>query len=264
MKRLFMMICIGMMLLTAWSAIAAERITMGYFPHKPHHYLPEGATKPRGAMIAYFEMIAAKMGYEVEWVGPLPFTRLLDYLRDGKIDGAVNLAMFPEIQGIVLYGEHVVHYSQSVFVVRKENPLTSIASVQDVDGYRVGWLANVSALPFIQDNLAHFQMDYMPQSDTVWQQQVKKLLLGRVDALYELNDYTLSFAAKELGVYEQIKVLPLPDPPIPMFIGFSKQSPRGQKLVEQYNAVSASVSFTPDDYAALIQQEFDALTSPAK
>ena len=264
MKRVLITIIMGITLLTAWAGNGAERITMGYFPHKPHQFLPDGATKPRGAMIAYVEMMASKMGYEIEWVGPLPFTRLLDYLREGKIDGAVNLAVFPEIQQIVLYGNQPIHFSQSVFVVRKENPLSKITSVQDVEGYRVAWLANVSTLPFIQENLPHFQMDYVPQSDTVWQQQVKKLLLDRVDALYELNDYTLPYAAKELGVYEQIKVLPLPDPPIPMYVGFSKQSPRAQQLLEQYNAVQAGTPFNPDDYARLIQQEFDALTSPSQ
>lgn len=264
MKRLLMNILIGITLLAAWSANGAERITMGYFPHKPHQFLPDGATKPRGAMIAYFEMMASKMGYEVEWVGPLPFTRLLDYLREGKIDGAVNLAVFPEIQQIVLYGNQPIHFSQSVFMVRKENPLTNITSGQDVEGYRVAWLTNVSVLPFMQENRSHFQMDYVPQSETVWQQQVKKLLLGRVDALYELNEYTLPYAAKELGVHDQIKVLPLPDPPIPMYVGFSKQSPRARLLLEQYNAVQADTSFNHDDYATLIQQEFDALTSPSQ
>ena len=262
MKRILITLVIGIMLFAAWSVNGAERITMGYFPHKPHQFLPDGATKPRGAMIAYFEMMAEKMGCEVEWIGPLPFTRLLDYLREGKIDGAVNVAVFPEIQQIVMYGDKPIHFSQSVLVVRKENPLTKITAGQDVEGYRIAWLTNVSVLPFMQDNLSHFQMDYVPQSETVWQQQVKKLLLGRVDALYELNEYTLPYAAKELGVFDQIKVLPLPDPPIPMYVGFSKQSPRGQALVEQYNAAQASVPFTFDDYAALIQQEFDALTSP--
>ena len=66
MKRILITLVIGITLFAAWTTSAEERITMGYFPHKPHQFLPDGATKPRGAMIAYFEMMAEKMGYEVE------------------------------------------------------------------------------------------------------------------------------------------------------------------------------------------------------
>ena len=93
----------------------------------------------------------------------------------------------------------------------------------------------------------------------MWEQSLKKLLLGRIDAIHELNEYTLIAAAKEMGVADQIKVLRLPEPGEPMFVVFSKQSPNGKLFLEKYNAAQAAAPFSQADYEKLVQQEFELL-----
>jgi ABC-type amino acid transport substrate-binding protein len=264
MKRLLYAFGVGMGLLLFFQDIGAETIKIGYFPHKPHQYQTKPSEKPRGATVTYFEAVAAKMGYEVEWVGPLPINRLIDYLKEGRLDGGAHLArlILPELEDFIYYGDKPFHYAQGIFVVRKDNPLAQITSVHDVEGYRVGWLARVSPSQFVQDNIAHLQMDYIVQADTVWEQSLKKLLLGRLDAIHELNAYTLPFIATQMHLADQIKVLLLPEPPQPVYMGFSRQSPRGKLLAEQYNAAQKELPFTHEDYVKLVQQEFEVFSRP--
>ena len=66
----------GGLLLLSHQYVCADTIKMGYFQHQPHQYIDDEA-KPKGATIKYFEIVAKKMGYEVEWVGPLPFARMM-------------------------------------------------------------------------------------------------------------------------------------------------------------------------------------------
>lgn len=263
MRRLLMACMIGLGLLTPPLLVSGEEpIKVGYFINKPFIYLNETSGKPQGPKVRFFEAIAAKMGYPVEWVGPLPLLRYATYLQEGTLDVGASVVMIPEIEEIVYYSAQPTDFVQAVFVVRKDNPLTQIASIQDVQGYRVGWFANMTPAQFVQENLAHLQMDYMPPSDNMDVQSLQKLLLGHVDALHQLNAYSLPFIAAELHLLDQIKVLPLPEPPTPVYIGFSKKSPRGKLLMEQYNAAQAKLGLGPEEYTQFIQQEFDAISKP--
>ena len=237
----------------------AETIKIGYWIHKPHHYLDANGTL-RGASKAYFDMMAAKMGVDVEWVGPLPFIRLLNALQDGSIDGCVHYtALKPGMGDFVNRAEKPFHLAYSVLAVRKDNPLAHIASIADIEGYRIGWLTGVNPSPFLLANAAHVQMDLLAPGDSMWEQSIKKLLLGRIDAVHELNAFTLPFIAGQMGVADQIKVLTLPEPGEPVFVVFSKKSPNGKLFLEKYNAAQAATPFSQADYEKLMQQEFETL-----
>ena len=260
MKRVLLSVLMLFGIVVPLRHLNAETIKMGYWIHKPHQYLAADGTV-RGASITHFEMMAAKMGHEVEWVGPLPFIRLVNALRDGSIDGcAIFGSQKPGLGDFVYSSDKPAFLSYAVLVVRADNQLTQITSIQDVEGYRISWLDGVEPSSFLQQNLAHVQMDYIAPSDTMWEQSLKKLLLHRIDAVHELNEFTLLAAAKEMRVADQIKILRLPEPGEPMFVVFSKRAPKGKLLVEQYNAAQAAMPpFSQEDYEKLIQQEFDAL-----
>lgn len=259
MKRLLSILVVGLGLLISLQTGRAETIKIGYFSHEPFHYLDKTSGKARGAVITYFEAVAAKMGYAVEWVGPLPYIRMRNGLMDGTIDGYVGFVFSPKYKELLYFGDKPFYAAQTIFIVRQDNPLTRITSIQDVEGYRLGWLADTIASPFVQNNLAHFQMDDIATGDTMWEQSLLKLLDGRLDAIHDMNAYTLPFIAAKMHILEQIKVLPLPEAPAPLHVVFSRQSPHGKTLLEQYNAVQAAMPFSQEDYEKLIQQEFDAL-----
>lgn len=259
MKRLLSPFVVGLGLLLPLLASGAEPIKVGYFINKPFIYLNETSGKLQGSRVKYIEAIAAKMGYPVEWVGPLPLVRYAAALKEGTVDVGASVVKFPILDEIVYYSAQPSDLSQTVFIVRQDNPLTRITSIRDVAGYRVGWAENTPPTPFVQDNLAHLRMDYMPPRDNMDAQGLEKLLMGRIDALYQLNAYSLPFIAAELHLRDQIKVLPLPEPVLPVYIGFSKASPRGRLLQEQYDAAQAALGFGLEEYLTFVRQEFDAL-----
>ena len=240
-------------------AIQAETIKMGYFEHHPHFITTEDGT-PRGATIAYFEMVAEKMGYEVEWVGPLPMMRMNRMLNDGVLDGQ------PHETDIATYGEtwyfadQPYHQAQAVFMVTQDNPLRSITTIEDVKGYRVGWIQHAPPSLFVYENQVHFQIDLIASNETMWERSLQKLLAGRIDAVHDLNLFTLPYIAKEMGIGDKVKTLILPEPPVPVYVVFSKQSPRGKELIEKYNQAQAELGFGHEDYVKLIQAEMEALT----
>lgn len=258
--RPFVNIMVGMYILLWGQMNMAETIKIGYWIHKPHHYLDQSG-QLRGASFIYFEAVAAKMGYTVEWVGPLPFLRLCNYMKDGVLDGMAHNTAQSGLDAFVYSGQPY-HHARAIFVVRQDNPLTQITSIQDVAGYRVGWLAEVSPSPFVSANVSQLRMDYLPPGDTMWEQSLTKLLDKRIDAIHELNAFTLPFIAAQMHIADQIKVLRLSDPPTPVYVSFSKQSPKGQVLIERYRAVQAALPFGDEEYEKLMQQEFETLINP--
>lgn len=238
-----------------------ETIKIGYFDHKPHQYFNEIKNRPCGATIVYFEMTAKRMGYNVEWVGPLPMFRLIQYLKEGTIDGTAHMVKTPDLKNIVYYADQPFHYAQPIFVVRSENTLKKISTIEDIKGYRVGWIGAVDDFPpspFIEKHLEQIHIETVSGTG-MWEQQLKKLLIGRVDAVHDLNEYTLLYEAKVLHINHKIRVLPLPEDPIPVLVMFSRNSSKGERLVRQYNTLFSEMHFDPADYYKLVDEEFNAL-----
>ncbi len=252
-------VCIGV-IFTFSAGLHAETITMGYFEHRPHMMTAEDGTA-HGATITYFEMMAEKMGYEVEWVGPLPTGRMLKMIDDGELDGHPQaIPGMSEIQDQQYFGEQSFFQSKPVFMVRKENPLQAITTIEDVEGYRVGWVQHVRASQFVFEHQTHFKMDLIAANETMWDRNLQKLLADRVDAVHELNQFTLAYVAAQMGIGDKVKTLLLPEPPMPVYIVFSKHSPKGKQLLEAYNQVQAEAGFGHEDYMTLIQAEMEAVS----
>jgi len=75
-----------------------------------------------------------------------------------------------------------------------------------------------------------------------------------------MNQFVLAYQARLIGLDNQVKTLLLPESPQPIYVGFSRKSPNGAKLIEQYNQAQAAMGFSEEDYRALVQQVFDGVT----
>jgi ABC-type amino acid transport substrate-binding protein len=255
MKKSVLFLLMGMSMFLCLGETLAEKITIGYFEIKPHMYQTEGF-QPNGASIAYFEGIASKMGYQVQWKGPLPFPRLIEYLKNGEVDGSLVFTKSKEREQYLYYSESPYYLVQSVFVVKKENKLDKITSADDVKGYKVGFLKGAYQTKFLTDHMDQLTMEYI--HGTKWvKQNLYKLIRGRIDAAYDLNPWTMQFEAKLLKIDDQIKILTLPEPSRGIYAVFSKKSDRGKELAEAYNNIFQNLNF---DYVPLIKKEFDPLT----
>jgi len=253
MKKLFFMLWItGMLLVSVPATLCAETVRMGYFEIKPHMYEDSKTGKPAGASIRYFESIAKEMGYEVEWTEVLPFPRLIHYLKEGTVDGSLVITRNPEREEFLYYPQRSYHPAHTIFVLRKDNKLEKIESIEDVKGYRVGFLLGANQTKFIKDHPDDLKMEYIPGQNWV-KSNLLKLINGRLDAVYDLNESTMPYEAKILGIQDQIKIIPLPEPPGQLFTVFSKKSEKGSTLVEKYNRVSAESKLR---YSDLTDKEF--------
>ncbi len=242
-----------MILLFLFQHASAGTITMGFFQHKPHQYVnKQGEVK--GATVTYFEQIAAKMGYKVKWGGPLPFTRLLSYIKNtNALDGSPHLIKLPELEAIYYYADMHFHNAQSILVVKNSNRLRKITSIEQIKGYRIWYLDTNSPSRFIKENDSKIDMMLNTPNNKMWNQAINCLIHDRVDAVHDLNEFSVPLVAQEMGYGKHIKTLFLPEPPQPVYVGFSKRSKQGRQLLKKYNKAQAEWKFDNKDYEQLLQ-----------
>ena len=229
-------------------SVSAEVIKMGYFELPPHCYTNKNDEKPNGALILYFEKLASEMGYETKWVGPLPLPRLTDYLKKGKIDGTVGFPKYSKFENFLYYPDNYIFIGQPTLIVRKENPLKQILSADDIKGYRIGLVKSSSGkyTPLIDDNRDLIRLEELGGDNWV-EQNIRKLIADRLDAIFDRQKHTIPFVAKKLNLDAHIKVLILPDPPTPFYVVFSKASEKSKKFLEQCNPIIRQLNLNYED-----------------
>ncbi|MGH1350833.1 MAG: substrate-binding periplasmic protein [Methyloligellaceae bacterium] len=239
-------------------AIAGEKIRMGYFMLQPHTYSEIKDGPAKGAGIAYFNKVAEKMGYEVEWVGPLPLPRLTEYLKSGKVDGTIGFPKFSLFEQFLDYTDSAVYMAQPSLAVSADRSLSSIGKIGDIKDFRIGFVKSKSGktTPLIDNNRKAIHLREF-HGNKWMEQSIRMVQKQRLDALYDRQQYTMRYVAAQLKLEDKIRVLPMPAKPSPMYIAFSKKSSKGaKKLVDASNA---AVSKIKADYVALLEKEFSAL-----
>jgi ABC-type amino acid transport substrate-binding protein len=248
-KKLF----ITLILILLASNIHAETIKIGYFQLPPLQYFDNDTQKPRGATFTYFKEMAAQLDYEVEWIGPLPLLRYSGMLEEGEIDGALGFHRNKITETFLHFLDEPLFYAQPILIVRKDNPLAQLRSIDDIDGYKIGAVVSLSGLytPFFDNHRDKITLVTLG-GDTWLEQNLKKLLALRIDAIFDRQPYSVQFIATEMHIQDQIKLLPLPEPATPMYIVFSKSSQQGKKYCTQFNTINSTFKL---DYEELAKQE---------
>lgn len=231
----------------------ANTIKMGYFSLRPHMFEKNG--NATGASVTYFEDVAQKMGHTVTWQGPLPLGRLLDMLEKGDIDGTLLFTHNLERTHFLYYPEKPYFLCRNIFVVKKDNRLEKIDSVNDVAGYRVGYMKGMNISGFLRDNTDKLKLEYVAGINWA-EQNIRKVLNDRIDAAYDINHVTMRYEAALLGVEDQLTFIVLPVEPIKCYIVFSKKSTRDKKYTDQYNRINEQYTFSYDRF---IKHYFDEL-----
>jgi ABC-type amino acid transport substrate-binding protein len=244
------------------SAASEEAIRMSWFTLPPHVFPPESAAAadgtplpPTGPTIALFDAIAARMGYRVEWVGPIPLSRLDSERETGelKLDGGVMTVKTRTSVKQLLYPARPYFSAVPCLGVRSGDPLRKIASIEDIAGYRIGFVKTGAAVypPIIADHRDRLVLDELAGEDWTLR-NIQKLLEGRIDAVFELNEYSLSYNAAIAGAEGRMRILSLPGAPLDHYFVFNRNSPRAGALVEAYDRAAAGYRF---DYDAMLKEE---------
>ncbi len=146
---------------------------------------------------------------------------------------------------------HIISFIEELDIIEK---ILRHLGLWDI-GFRVGFLRDANLSKFIKENINSFKMDYIRRPDWV-AQNIKRVLLNRLVAAYDLNDVTLKYEACKMRVLDQIKILPLPEKPIYAYTVFSKKTAHARKYLDQYNQIFDQPPFSYNDF---IRKELEKL-----
>jgi len=223
----------------AAGALRAETIKIGIFPHYPFVMQNEQDGEAYGPGVDYAKALARALGYEPV-VEVLPIARLISYLKTGAVDMGIELGMTEERKSFLLYPENPSIIYHPSLTLLAEHPLESITSNKDIAGMRIGYLVGAYTGSFFS-GATDVKFDRVA-GDTWIAQNLGKLLLGRIDAILDQNDYSCIAEARHQGIESRIKVLRLPGDGVKSYVVFSKASQKADKLLSAYNTLKESAA----------------------
>jgi ABC-type amino acid transport substrate-binding protein len=215
---------------------AGETMKIGYFTLAPHSFAGTQKSKPVGAAVDYMERyVAPEMDVRIEW-SLLPFSRMMKYLDEGTIDAALLLGKNSERLEKYLFPAEPVTSEITGLAINKSCSLTRINTANDLKGLKIGFTKDGYLSPFMRNKQLRF--DFTVGTETIWQQFLKKLEAGRIDAAYNPTLTVLKYEAKLLGLTDKLKFIELPEPRIGLYTVFSKSS---ADLFKRYDTVHAAL-----------------------
>jgi hypothetical protein len=205
-----------------------EKIKIGYFENKPHIYFEAGKTK--GVLVEYWgEIIAPKMDVEIEWIGPIPMTRLFYMLNIGEINCIALLSKNDEREISYDYPENYFRNVTGGIAVLKSSKLKEVKNYEELENMRITFFKE-GYIPKEMKN-KKIKWDFLPSVN--WKiQGIHKLIYGRTDAVYDPDYTTLIYVKKN---NKEINIIKLPNSDSQNYSVFSKVD--NKKFLKKYNSV---------------------------
>ena len=208
----------------------SETIKIGYFELEPY-VGGQAGQKPTGASVDYWEKhLAPQMGVTIEWVGPLTVPRLLKDLESGAIDAIVLMAKNPERASKFLFPSQPYTTQEASIVVLKTSPIKKINKIEELYGLNIGYHAGAFVPPYMKND--KIKIDFTT-SETYKQDNFNKLLKGRIDCIFDVNDISNLIEAKMFGHSDKIRLIKLPVAPTNIYSLFVN-SDRGKSFLAAY------------------------------
>ena len=218
---------------------AQETLRVGYW-NIPPHVTGVVNNEPTGAAIGYFdEYIAPRLGVTVIWdTGITPPTRLMDQLRKGQKDAMIFLGKTKERTDYLHYPDPYLDIPQTLAFL-EDHPISRITDVSEIYGLRVGFLVGGRLPDELRDDRIHYDLI---AGERLFQRNVEKLLLGRIDAIYSPLTIALSNILKQMKVDGKVKLVPIEFlEPVLIYTVFSKKTV-SEDVVERYNKALETAS----------------------
>jgi polar amino acid transport system substrate-binding protein len=220
-------------------AQAQQSLTMGYFDIPPHVVTVEDGT-PKGAAVSYFEeYIAPHLGLAVVWDSVFtPPSRLMDQLRNGDKDAMIFLGKTKERTAYLHYPDPYLVVPETL-AFKVDHPIDRVSEVSDLHGLSIGFLVAGRIPEALQDDGITFDLI---AGKRLFERNVEKLLLDRIDAIYAPLSTALVNIIDEMGVSDQIKLVPIEFlEPVEIYTVFSKETV-SEDTVEKYNRALAKAA----------------------
>ena len=166
------------------------------------------ATPLTGALRDYMEQELVKRdGLALEWAAPTSYSRAIENLRSGKIDVLLMTSVTRQRAGMANFKWSYLHVRPHLAVM-KDSPLQQVDSLQQLAGMEIGWVANSPQL----EELDQVPIKWQLLSAADWQQMnLRKLKLGRIQAVFYENEYSPQYYARREQIDIQLIRLPMPE-----------------------------------------------------
>lgn len=231
-RYLVLFILVLVMALVSAPTTFAKELKIGYFVLSPHGIREQNGTAVGSAVDWFNRYIAPEMNDTFVWVArPLPVPRLLDSLKKGTVDAAILFAKNAERAEYLYYPQKPYLESVNALLVKKDFRYDKIDSLSQVKNIKIGYGAGAFIPPPVK--AANLNFDLVAAVN-FYEVNIKKLLAGRIDALFDPQDTVLEYAALTYKVVDQTKVISLPGGLIGSYTVFSKKS-TSPNVVQQYD-----------------------------
>ena len=144
----------------------------------------------------YFEKkLAPAMGVKIQWIGPLPFSRILVFLKNGELNMFYSMSKNKRREKYILYSDIPSWYDNIPMVIRKKSRLTKINKVNDLYNYKIGYCLDMIKPSFFNDP----KIKVYNTSGNRWGKlNLRKLKIGRIDIALFPSRSLLNGVKKEI------------------------------------------------------------------
>lgn len=168
-----------------------------------------GPHRMTGALREYMEQeLVQRAGLELEWGEPSSYSRAVENLRSGKIDILLLTSTTDAHRSGTANFKWAYLHVRPHLAVMKGAALQQVDALQQLAGMEIGWVANS---PLVE-GLEQVPIKWQLLSAADWQQMnLRKLKLGRIQAVFYENEYSPLYYARKEDIEIQLIRLPLPE-----------------------------------------------------
>lgn len=222
-----------------------EKIRIGFFTLAPF-MMSDADGSPSGVTADFWTTILGpRMGVEIEVSGPYPIPRLELMLETGEIDVIPYITKIPARETRFTYPKRPISTIAPCIIVRKDSPIDSVTSQEDLFGLTIGFISNAYIPPFVKHE--KITLDLITTTDFRLMNH-NKLMNRRVDALLDINYVSFLYDMKQRGFLGDIRIFPLGQDHTDIFSIFTP-SPKGQDLARRFDKAMENLS--PDAFASI-------------
>lgn len=182
-----------------------------------------------GAAVEYLrDHIAPEMGEPVEFVGPLPFPRLLEEFQEGRYDALLLISRSPERAGRFVYPRDPYTVLVSGLLVPAGSLPDPVTSATQLRGLRIGYTAAMRP-GFMHDPSLTYDMVNAPSATRI---NFRKYREGRIDAVFNPDRNALVYRLHRTKGLKPSAVVTIAGTAEGMYTVFHPKLPR--RYVESY------------------------------
>ena len=190
-------------------------------------YNCEPGSKKPGFMVEITQAALGLRGIEVEYE-MINWSRAYHKVERGEIDGVIGVTTEEADEVNLAYGEEPLGLSYFSFAMRADDDwkFTGPASLDDIT---FGIIQDYDNGPVIAEYLTKNPKNVTIQAgDNAFDLNLKRVLAGRLDAAID-DAAVISARINEMGIADKIRLEPLDEVPLPIFIAF-KPGAEGERL----------------------------------